>query len=88
MNNNKETSEETLKIPNDLLIDILGIIVKEELKHEIIEIIQNRSLIVIAVTYDKNSVRTGKVIENIKNLILDYEHFRSSENEELNWRDN
>jgi putative lipoic acid-binding regulatory protein len=88
MKDNKETTEETLKIPSDMLIDILGIIVKEELKHEIIEVIQNRSLVVITVWHEKNSARTGKVIENIKNLLLDYEHFRSSENEELNWRDN
>lgn len=88
MNNNKETTEESLKIPCDMLVDVLGIIVKERLKHEIIEVIQNRSLVIISLAYDKNSLKTQKLIENIKSLLLDYENFRSSENEELNWRDN
>lgn len=88
MNNNKEIIEETLKIPGDMLIDILGIIAKERLKHEVTEVNQNRSFIMMTVLFDKNLLRVQKVIENIKNLILDYEYFRSSENEELNWRDN
>jgi hypothetical protein len=87
MKDNIEITEETFKIPLDMMIDILAIIVQEELKHEVIKVVQSRSLIVVAVSYNKNSLKVQKVMQNIQSLISDYEHFRASENEELNWRE-
>jgi hypothetical protein len=87
MKDNNEIAEETFKIPLDILIDIIAIIVKEELKHEVIKVVQSRSLIVVAVSYNKNSLKVQKVMQNIQSLISDYEHFRASESEELNWRE-
>lgn len=86
MKNESEISEEVLKIPGDILMDILNIIVKEGLKHEVIQVVQNRSLAIISVCYDKTVTRMQKVINNIQNILLDYQHYRSWENEEFNWR--
>ena len=83
----EETTEENLKIPLDMSIDIFAIIVKEGLKHEIIEIIENRSLIILAVKFNKNQARHQKVKENIQDLLKEYQEYRWEENEELNWKE-
>jgi hypothetical protein len=85
MNDRSELTEETLKIPLDILLDVLTIIVDEKLKYEVIEVSQNRSLVILVVFYKKSSIRDQKIIDNLENLILDYEHIRHSENEEFNW---
>ena len=82
-----EFTEETIKIPHDMSIDIFAIIVKEGLKHEIIEVIENRSLIILAVKFNKNQPRHQKVKENILDLLKYYEEYRWEENEELNWKE-
>ncbi len=87
MKDTDDLTEETFKVPLDILLDILTIIVKEGLKHEVIEVFPNRSLVLLAVFYKENSVRGQSVVRNLGNLILDYEHIRHSENEELNWRE-
>ena len=83
----KEITEEVIKVPADMLLDIFTIIVKEGLKHEVIQVMQNRSLAVVSVYFDKGTVRQQKVIHNIQNILSDYEHYRSWENEEFNWRE-
>lgn len=82
-----EVIEETLKIPSDILLDVLGIIVREQLKHEVIQIINSRSLIVLVVSYNTTETKVRKSISLIQNLISDYWHYRSSENETINWRE-
>ena len=86
MKNSSETGEDIIKIPVDMLMDIFSIVVKEGLRHEIIEVMQNRSIVVVAISYDKSIVKQQKVIANIQNLLYDYQHYRSWENEEFNWR--
>lgn len=49
MKEEKEIVEETIEIPSDMLVDVLAVIIKEKLKHEIIQVIQNRGLIVVAI---------------------------------------
>ncbi len=88
MNENKEIFEKIIKIPSDMLIDIFSIIIKENIKHQVIGVIENRSLIEVQLWYDKNLSKHEKVMENIISLILDYQYYRSDENEELNWREN
>jgi uncharacterized FlgJ-related protein len=83
----EEISEETLKIPHDMSIDIFAIIVKEGLKHEILEVIENRSLIIMAVQYNKNQPRHQNVRQNIQDLLKEYHEYRWEENEELNWKE-
>ena len=89
MKDQKEITEESFKLHTDMLMDVLLIIVKENLKHEIIEVMPNRSMVVIAISYDKKSSRHLSVIGNIQGHIDDYNHYRFWENEELkNWREN
>ncbi len=83
----EEITEETLKIPLDMSIDIFAIIVKEGLKHEILEVIENRSLIIMAVQYNKKQSRHQKIKENIQELLQEYNEYRWEENEQLNWKE-
>ncbi len=83
---NKNISEENIKVPIDLIMDILGIIIKEGFKHEVIQVIENRSTIVIALFHHKDSLRHQSVLDNIKNLLDEYKEYRWAENEQLDWR--
>lgn len=86
MKEDKEIIEETIKIPADMVVDVLAIIVKEKLKNEIIEVIENRSIIVLALSYDKNLTRHQNVLHDIRSMIDDYNNFRNQEVEKINWR--
>lgn len=81
-------TDEIIKVPQDMLIDILSILLKEELKYDITEVLENRSVAVIAISIDRNKSRQVKAIQNIKELLNAYNEFRYSENETLNWREN
>ncbi len=81
-------TDELIKVPQDMLIDILSILLKEELKYDITEVLENRSVAVIAISIDGNKSRQLKAIQNIKELLNAYSEFRYSENETLNWREN
>lgn len=83
----QEITEETIKIPVDMIVDVLSVIIKESLTHEIIQVIENRSLIVIAISYDKNFSRHQNALNDIDTMLEDYNDFRSEEEQEnVNWR--
>lgn len=86
MKEDKEIIEETIKIPADMAVDVLAIIVKEKLKNEIIEVIENRSIIVLALSYDKSLTRHQNILHDIRSMIDDYNNFRTEEVEKINWR--
>lgn len=88
MKQEQEIIQETIKIPIDMIIDILSVIVKENLTHETIQVIENRSLIVIAISYDKNFSRHQNLLNDIRTMLEDYDNFRSQEEEQenVNWR--
>jgi len=88
MKDQKENTEESIKIPADMMIDIFAILVDENLKHEIIEVLVNRKTVIVAVSYKKDLIKHQKIMQNIQDLLADYEHFRWSENEQTNWREN
>lgn len=81
-------TDEIIKVPQDMLIDILSIFLKEELKYDITEVLESRSVAVIAISIDGNKSRQLKALQNIKELLNAYNEFRYSENETLNWREN
>lgn len=83
-----DKTDEIIKVPQDMLIDILSILLKEELKYDITEVLENRSVAVIAISIDGNKSRQLKALQNIKELLNAYNEFRYSENETLNWREN
>lgn len=81
-------TDEIIKVPQDMLIDILSILLKEELEYDITEVMENRCVAVIAISIDSNKLRQLKAVQNIKELLNAYNEFRYSENETLNWREN
>lgn len=86
-NEHHEIGEETLRIPQDMSIDVLALIVKERLKLEIIQVIENRSLIVVVVYYNKKDNRHKKVIENARTMLEYYDDCRWSESENKDWKE-
>ncbi len=82
-----KTTDELIKVPQDMLIDILSILLKEDVRYEITEVLENRVIAIIAIDVDRNKSRQIKVLQNIQELINSYNEFRYSENETLNWRE-
>jgi hypothetical protein len=79
--------EQTFKIPLDMTIDVFKIVVKENLKHEVAQVDESRGLLIVIVFPSKNSNRQIDAVENIKEMLLDYQEYRFSESDELDWRD-
>lgn len=79
--------DEIIKVPQDMLIDVLAILLKEELNFEITEVLENRASAVMAIQIDSDKSRHNKILQNIQNLLDSYNEFRFSENETLNWRE-
>ncbi|MCC7158553.1 MAG: hypothetical protein IT281_03340 [Ignavibacteria bacterium] len=85
---NINPTEENIKVPQDMLIDVLSILVKEELKYEITEVLENRASAVIAIEMDQSKPRQIKAVQNIQQILTSYNEYRYSEDETLNWREN
>lgn len=85
--NTEREKEEIIKVPADMLMDILAIIVKEELSHEITEVLENRGIVHIAIGIDEKQPRQAKVIQNIRGLLSNYNQYRHRENQPLNWKE-
>jgi len=83
----RNTTEESLKVPADVLLDILGIIVKESLKHEITQVIESRSIVVVAVFFDNGTLKQQRILQNIQNILEEYREYRWSNSEDINWRE-
>jgi len=83
----RNTTEEILKVPADVLLDILGIIVKESLKHEITQVIESRSIVVVAVFFDNGTLKQQRILQNIQNILEEYREYRWSNSEDINWRE-
>ena len=81
-------TEENIKVPQDVLIDVLAILMKEELNYEIAEVLENRAIAVISIRIDHNKSRQIKAVQNIQQLLTSYNEYRYSEDETLNWREN
>ncbi|MBA3705503.1 MAG: hypothetical protein H0W84_06260 [Bacteroidetes bacterium] len=81
-------TDEMIKIPQDMILDILSILLKEELNYEITEVLENRAMAVFVIGIDQSKPRQLKALQNIQELLTAYHEFRFSENETLNWRDN
>ena len=75
----------TLTVPLDVLIDVLKIITEMELKNEITAINENKSFIEIKVEYQNGLGFHQRAIENIENILDDYNHYRFEELE-TDWR--
>ena len=79
-------TEESLCIPTDVLVDILTIIVKESILHEVTQVIENRSLIYLSIYMNPNDRRHQQILQNINNILQEYKEYRWEESEQINWR--
>lgn len=70
-----------------MTIDVFKIIAKESIKHEVAQVDESRGLLMVNVFPTKNSERHKEALQNIQELLLDYQEYRFSENAELDWRD-
>lgn len=87
MKENQNGSQEIIKIPGDVLIDILALIVRERIKHEVCEVIENRSLVMIALTPEQSNPRHQKALKNISQILEYYHEHRTEESEDLDWKE-
>ena len=85
---NTNQAEENIKVPQDVLIDVLAILIKEELNYEIAEVLENRAIAVISIRIDQSKSRQIKAVQNIQQLLTSYNEYRYAEDETLNWREN
>ncbi len=83
----RHTTEENLKIPSDILLDVLAVVAKESIRHEVTQVIENRGIILLSLYLNDNMLKHQRALQNIQNMIEEYNEYRYSENEESNWRD-
>ena len=77
----------TLTVPLDILIHVVRIIKETELKNEITGVNENKSFIELKIEYQNGLGLHQRAIENIENILDDYNHFRFEE-QETDWRNN
>lgn len=82
-----ELIRENLKIPADVLVDIFALIVREGFKHEVFQVIENRSLVHLTLFCDPKNRKQEMTLKSIKQILEFYDDYRISENEELDWRE-
>ncbi len=83
----RNTTEENLKVPLDVLLDILAIVVRENIKHEVTQVIESRSAVLLSVFLSEGSLKQQRAFQNMQNILEEYKEYRWGENEELNWRE-
>ena len=81
-------TDETIKVPQDMLLDILSILLKEQLEYEITQVLEHRGMAVLVIAIDQSKPRQLKAFQNIQSLLVTYDEFRFSEDEIIDWRDN
>ena len=79
--------EENLSVPQDMILEILNVIIKENLKHQATQVVENRSLIYLSVFINDIDERHKKILQNLKWMLTEYNDMRWSECENLNWRE-
>lgn len=87
MNTKNEITEQSIKVPSDMLIDIFAIILKEDLKYEVVQVLENKAVMILSIEIDGKQSRQVKVMQNIQNQLHAYNDYRYGENESLNWRE-
>ncbi len=83
----RNTIEESLKIPTDILLDVLTIIVKEHMRHEVTDVLESRGIVKVSLYLNNDLLKHQRILQNIQSIIEEYSEYRYSDIEELNWRD-
>lgn len=83
----KNTTEESLKIPADILLDVFVIVAREGIRHEVTQIIESRSMVILSLYLNDNLLKHQRALQNIQGIIEEYNEYRYLENEEINWKE-
>jgi hypothetical protein len=63
------------KIPEDLLMDILRILFKNNIKHTIAGIQERQNIVLLNVNFDLNTIKNREAKENIEGILSDYSEY-------------
>ncbi len=63
------------KIPEDLLMDILRILFKNNIKHKITGIQERQNIVLLNVNFDMNSNKNREAKENMEGILTDYSEY-------------
>lgn len=83
----KDLEKEALSVPADILLDILAIILAESLIHEITQVNTNRSTVSLLVYIQPEDNRQRQALQNIRDLLQEYNDYRWEEANDSSWRD-
>ena len=84
---NKNNSSETFIIPTDVMLEIAQIILQADLAHEIIGVKENKSQIIMNISYQPELKFHQQAIKNIVDIVKDYHELCCEEHKETNWRE-
>ena len=63
------------KIPEDLLMDILRILIGNNIKHKIIGIQQRQNMVLLNANFDLNSIKNREAKEDLEGILTDYSEY-------------
>jgi len=84
---NKNYVSETYAIPTDVILEIAQIILQADLPHEIIGVKENKSQIILSISYQSDLKFHQEAIKNIADILKDYHEICCNESETVNWRE-
>jgi hypothetical protein len=84
---NKNSTEETLSVPTDVMLEIAQIILQAELPHEIIGVKENKSQIIIGISFQADLKFHQDALKNIQDILKAYHDLVHTEHEDIDWRD-
>jgi hypothetical protein len=70
------------------MLEIAQIILQADLAHEIIGLKENKGIIIMSISHQKNLKFHQEAIKNITAILKDYHEICSEESEAINWREN
>ena len=73
MENN--TNIKRYKVPQDILMDILRILFKNNIKHQITGIQERENIILLNVHLKQNNIKSEEAQENISSILEDYSQY-------------
>jgi hypothetical protein len=84
----KKQIKTEINVPMDVLLDVTCVMLRAGLKNEITGIKEKKSILEIALYYTEGEKFHQKAMENIGQILEDYNHLRFSEEEENHWTEN
>ena len=89
MNKSKDQNyiSEVYGIPADVMLEIAQIIVQADLPHEIQNVKANKGQIIMEINHQPDLKFHQKAVENIADILKEYQELCNEETENVNWRE-